>query len=155
MEGQPWTVVTYLYRNCTWRLTLSVWTVWSIEEHPWLKFSVPFMYILLIHHFKILSFLWRSRKLRLTTMGDPPPWPCATLYPQKLTLNFADKWRSLSQYSSLADYGPQSLFVCDHFYDSPLPYISLYCDNSCRFSWTCAVLFCHQRTTHIHGKTSL
>jgi hypothetical protein len=25
------------------------------------------------------------------------------LYPQKLALNFADKWRSLSRYSSLAD----------------------------------------------------
>jgi hypothetical protein len=25
------------------------------------------------------------------------------LYPQKLTLNFVDKWRSLSRYSSLAD----------------------------------------------------
>jgi hypothetical protein len=32
------------------------------------------------------------------------------LYPQKLTLNFVDKWRSLSRYSSLADYGPRSLF---------------------------------------------
>jgi hypothetical protein len=32
------------------------------------------------------------------------------LYPQKLTLNFVDKWRSLSRYSSLADYGPRSFF---------------------------------------------
>jgi hypothetical protein len=36
------------------------------------------------------------------------------LYPQKLALNFADKWRSLSLYSSLVDYGPRNLFfVCE------------------------------------------
>jgi hypothetical protein len=30
------------------------------------------------------------------------------LYPQKLAINFADKWRSLGRYSSLADEGPRS-----------------------------------------------
>jgi hypothetical protein len=33
------------------------------------------------------------------------------LYPQKLALNFAKKWLLLSQYSSLADSRPWSLFV--------------------------------------------
>jgi hypothetical protein len=34
------------------------------------------------------------------------------LYPQKLALNFVDKWRSLSLYSSLGGQRPRSLFVC-------------------------------------------
>jgi hypothetical protein len=29
------------------------------------------------------------------------------LYPQKLALKFADQWRLLSRYSSLADYKPR------------------------------------------------
>jgi hypothetical protein len=29
-------------------------------------------------------------------------------YPQKLALNFVDKWRSISRYSSLADYGSRN-----------------------------------------------
>jgi hypothetical protein len=32
------------------------------------------------------------------------------LYPRKLALNFVDKWRLLSRYISLADWGPRSLF---------------------------------------------
>jgi hypothetical protein len=36
------------------------------------------------------------------------------LYPQKLALNFVDKWRLISRYSSLADKGPRSLFI-SHF----------------------------------------
>jgi hypothetical protein len=45
------------------------------------------------------------------------------LYLQKLVLNFANKWRSLSRCSSLADWGPRSLFVflfCHRHYTLPL-----------------------------------
>jgi hypothetical protein len=45
----------------------------------------------------------RSRKMGLTAVGDLPRWPRDTPYPQKLALNFVDKWRSISRYSSLAD----------------------------------------------------
>jgi hypothetical protein len=31
------------------------------------------------------------------------------LYPQKLELNFTNKWLSLSRYISLAEYGPRSV----------------------------------------------
>jgi hypothetical protein len=40
----------------------------------------------------------RSPKVILPSYDHATP-----LYPQKLTLNFVDKWRSLSRYSSLAD----------------------------------------------------
>jgi hypothetical protein len=43
----------------------------------------------------------QSRKLRLTTVGDRRPDHATPLYPQKLALNFAEKWQSLSRYSSL------------------------------------------------------
>jgi hypothetical protein len=46
--------------------------------------------------------LW-SRKLRLTTVGDPPCSPHGTLYPLKLALDFADKWQSHSRYILYAD----------------------------------------------------
>jgi hypothetical protein len=36
---------------------------------------------------------------------DPPCWPHGTLYPQKVDTKFADKRRSLGQYSSLEDSG--------------------------------------------------
>jgi hypothetical protein len=45
----------------------------------------------------------RSRKLRLTTVGIRCADSATPLCPQKLALNFANKWRSLSRYSSLAD----------------------------------------------------
>jgi hypothetical protein len=48
-------------------------------------------------YFLCLAPPLRSRKLRVTTVGDPPRWP------QKLALNFVDKWQSVSRYSSLAD----------------------------------------------------
>jgi hypothetical protein len=54
-----------------------------------------------------------TRKLRLTTMGDPPSW--LRDIPQKLALNFADKWRSLSRYTSLSGLRATEfvcLFVC-------------------------------------------
>jgi hypothetical protein len=34
------------------------------------------------------------------------------LYPQRLALYFANKWRSISWYSSLADWRPRNLFDC-------------------------------------------
>jgi hypothetical protein len=45
----------------------------------------------------------RSRKLTLTAVGIRRTDHTTLLYPQKLALNFANKWRSLSRYSSLAD----------------------------------------------------
>jgi hypothetical protein len=36
---------------------------------------------------------------------DPSRRPSGTLYLQKVAINFADKWRSLSGYSSLVDSG--------------------------------------------------
>jgi hypothetical protein len=36
---------------------------------------------------------------------DPSRWPYGTLYPSKGGTNFADKWRSLSWYSSLVNSG--------------------------------------------------
>jgi hypothetical protein len=40
---------------------------------------------------------------RLTTVGIHRSDHATPLYPQKLAVNFVDKWQSLSRYSSLAD----------------------------------------------------
>jgi hypothetical protein len=45
--------------------------------------------------------------------GDLSHWPRGTLYPQKLA-NFADKWRSLGRYSSLAVSG-HGIFLSPDF----------------------------------------
>jgi hypothetical protein len=42
-------------------------------------------------------------KTEINGRGNPLRWPRNTLYPQKVSTNFADKWRSLSRYSSLVD----------------------------------------------------
>jgi hypothetical protein len=45
----------------------------------------------------------RSTKLRLTTVGIHRAYHATPLCPQKLTVSFADRWRSLSRSSSFAD----------------------------------------------------
>jgi hypothetical protein len=55
----------------------------------------------------------RSRKLRLTTRGGIRSAGHATpLYPQKLALNFADKWRSLGRDLLKTNGHGVCLFVC-------------------------------------------
>jgi hypothetical protein len=49
------------------------------------------------------SCINQSRKLRLPTLGIRRADHVTPLYPQKLALNFVDKWRSISRYISLAD----------------------------------------------------
>jgi hypothetical protein len=46
---------------------------------------------------------YRSRKLRFTSVGIRLADHATPLSPQKLALNFVDKWRSISRYISLAD----------------------------------------------------
>jgi hypothetical protein len=72
----------------------------------------------------VCSITWQSWKFPISWPVCSPGWNMSILdffcvssyatplYPQKLTPNFVDKWRSLSRYSSLADYGPRSLFFC-------------------------------------------
>jgi hypothetical protein len=36
---------------------------------------------------------------------DPSRYPCGTLYPANVGTDFAEKWRSLGQYSSVVDSG--------------------------------------------------
>jgi hypothetical protein len=52
------------------------------------------------------------KRTEINGRGDPLRRPRDTLLSQKLALIFADQRRSLSRYSSLADYKPRGLFFC-------------------------------------------
>jgi hypothetical protein len=52
----------------------------------------------------------RSRKLRLTTVEDPPRWPRDTPISAKVGTKFLREVASLSRYSSLADQRPRSCY---------------------------------------------
>jgi hypothetical protein len=53
-----------------------------------------------------------SRKVRLTTVKDPLRWPRDNPISTKIGTKFCQHVAVVSQYSSLADLRPQSLFVC-------------------------------------------
>jgi hypothetical protein len=55
---------------------------------------------LLVSNLQILTARSRDLHIRFAVLQIDHATP---LYPQKLALNFDDKWRSLSRYSSLAD----------------------------------------------------
>jgi hypothetical protein len=66
---------------------------------------------------------FRFRKPKLLPWGDPPRWLRDTALPAKVVTNFADKWRSLGRYSSLADWGHGAcllLVLCTEFNLNPV-----------------------------------
>jgi hypothetical protein len=74
--------------------------LWSSGQSSWLLTQSSWVLFPALPNFlHSCGSRMRSRKLRLTTVRDPPRSPRDTLLLQKLLLNFTDKWRSLSRYS--------------------------------------------------------
>jgi hypothetical protein len=99
-----WRILTKSVNSSHLRLKPCINSDSSYAEIRELQHSCPPQ---LSHYIGMYLYISRPRKRGSAALTTRRP----SIH-KKLALHFIDKWRSLSRYSSLADWRPRSLFVC-------------------------------------------